>query len=59
MVGFCCFLVEFLLIVLQHFARLLTTMEFIDWKTPPRLGNVLLTPDVKERLDPSSTSTSS
>jgi hypothetical protein len=31
-----------------------TTMEFIDRKTPPRLGNLLLAPEVKERLDLSS-----
>jgi hypothetical protein len=39
--------------------KLPTTVEFIDRKTPPRLGNLLLTPEVKERLEPSSTSTSS
>ncbi len=39
--------------------KLPTIMEFIDRKTLPRLGNLLLTPEVKERLEPSSTSTSS
>ena len=64
MVGLCCCsLVEFLLIV--HVAlrqagdKLPTIMEFINKKTPPRLGNLLLTPELKERLESSPTSTSS
>ena len=36
-----------------------TTMEFIDRKTPPRLGNLLVTPEVKDSPDSSSTSASS
>lgn len=39
--------------------KLPTTLEFINRKTPPRLGNLLLTPEVKERLESSSTSASS
>jgi hypothetical protein len=39
--------------------KLPTTVEFIDRKTPPRLGNLLLTPEVKERPESSSTSMSS
>jgi len=39
--------------------KLPTTVEFIDRKTPPRLGNLLLTPQVNERLESFSTSTSS
>jgi len=40
--------------------KLPTTMEFIDRKTPPRLGNLLLTPELKDDSpDPSSTSPSS
>jgi hypothetical protein len=60
MVGLCCSLGEFLLIV--HVAlrqagdKLPTTVEFIDRKTPPRLGNLLLNPEAKERLGSSSTS---
>jgi ribosomal protein L16/L10AE len=59
----CCSLVEFLLIVhaalRQAGDKLPTTTEFIDRKTPLRLGNLLLTPEVKERLESSSTRTSS
>lgn len=36
-----------------------TTMEFIDRKTPPRLGNLLITPEVKNSPDSTSTSASS
>ncbi|KAN0121530.1 Ribosomal protein L10e/L16 [Russula decolorans] len=36
--------------------KLPTTVEFIDRKTPPRLGNLLLNPEAKERLGSSSTS---
>ncbi|KAF8480414.1 mitochondrial ribosomal protein L16 [Russula ochroleuca] len=39
--------------------KLPTTVEFIDRKSPPRLGNLLVTPEVKESLESSSTSTSS
>jgi len=39
--------------------KLPTKMEFIDRKTPPRLGNLLLTPETKDSPDPSSTSASS
>ncbi|KAN0105165.1 ribosomal protein L16 [Russula decolorans] len=39
--------------------KLPTTVEFINRKTPPRLGNLLLTSEVKERLESSSTSSSS
>ncbi|KAI0277993.1 ribosomal protein L10e/L16 [Russula aff. rugulosa BPL654] len=39
--------------------KLPTIVEFIDRKTPPRLGSLLLTPEVKERLESSSISTSS
>ncbi|KAH9983454.1 ribosomal protein L10e/L16 [Russula vinacea] len=39
--------------------KLPTTVEFINRKTPPRLGNLLITPEVKESLEPSSTPTSS
>ncbi len=63
MVGLCCPLVKFLLIVYaalrQAGDKLPTIMEFIDRKTPPRLGNLLLTPEVKGRLESSSTSLSS
>ncbi len=62
MVGLCCFLVGFLLIVhpalRQAVDKLPTTLEFIDRKTPPRLGNLLPIPEVKERLESSSTSSS-
>lgn len=37
--------------------KLPTTVEFINRKTPPRLGNLLLTPEVKECLESSSAST--
>ncbi|KAH9974706.1 ribosomal protein L10e/L16 [Lactifluus volemus] len=40
-------------------AKLPTIMEFIDRKTPPRLGNLLLTSETKEGADSTSTSTSS
>lgn len=63
MVGLCCSLVELLLIVRvalrQAGDKLPTIVEFIDRKTPPRLGSLLLTPEVKERLESSSISTSS
>jgi hypothetical protein len=63
MVRLCCSLVDFLLIVhaalRQAGDKLPTVMEFIDRKTPPRLGSLLVTPEVKERLESSSTSTSS
>jgi hypothetical protein len=63
MVRLCCSLVDFPLIVhaalRQAGDNLPTVMEFIDRKTPPRLGNLLVTPEVKERLESSSTSTSS
>ncbi|KAF8500354.1 hypothetical protein F5888DRAFT_1681448 [Russula emetica] len=63
MVWLCCSLVESLLIfhaaLRQAGDKLPTTVEFIDRKTPPRLGNLLLTPQVNERLESSSTSTSS
>ena len=36
-----------------------TTMEFINRKTPPRLGNLLIAPEVKDSPDSSSTSASS
>ena len=39
--------------------KLPTTVEFIGRKAPPRLGNLLLTPEVEERLEPTATSTSS
>ena len=63
MVGLCCSLVELLLIdrvaLRQAGDKLPTIVEFIDRKTPPRLGSLLLTPEVKERLESSSISTSS
>jgi len=39
--------------------KLPTTMEFINRKSPPRLGNLLLYPEVEDSPDSSSTSTSS
>ena len=64
MVGLCCCsLVGFLLIVhaalRQAGDKLPTIVEFIDRKTPPRLGSLLLTPEVKERLESSPVSTPS
>jgi ribosomal protein L16/L10AE len=38
--------------------KLPTTMEFIDRKSPPRLGNLLLYPEVENSPDSSATSTS-
>ena len=63
MVGLYCSHVEFLLIVREALRqagdKLPTIVEFINRKTPPRLGSLLLTPEVKERLQSSSISTSS
>ncbi|KAI9507831.1 mitochondrial ribosomal protein L16 [Russula earlei] len=42
----------------QAGSKLPTTMEFIDRKTPPRLGNLLLYPEVEDSPDSSPTSTS-
>ena len=63
MVGLCRSLAVFPLTVYtalrQAGDKLPTTVEFINRKTPPRLGNLLITPEVKESLEPSSTPTSS
>ena len=63
MVGLCRSLATFSLNVYaalrQAGDKLPTTVEFINRKTPPRLGNLLITPEVKERLELSSTPTSS
>ena len=63
MVGLCCSLAVFPLNVYaalrQAGDKLPTIVEFINRKTLPRLGNLLITPEVKESLEPSSTSTSS
>jgi hypothetical protein len=63
MVRLWCSLVEFPLIVhaalRQAGDKLPTIVEFIDRKTPPRLGSLLLTSEVKERPESSSISTSS
>ena len=63
MVGVCRSPATFLLNVYaalrQAGDKLPTTVEFINRKTPPRLGSLLITPEVKERLESSSTSTSS
>jgi hypothetical protein len=63
MVGLCCFLTVFPLNVYaalrQAGDKLPTTLEFINRKTPPRLGSLLITPEVKESLESSPTSTPS
>jgi hypothetical protein len=42
----------------QAGSKLPTVMEFIDRKTPPRLGNLLLGPETKDSPEESTTSTS-
>jgi hypothetical protein len=63
MVRLCCSLAVFPLnlyaALRQAGDKLPTTLEFINRKTPPRLGKLLLTSEVKESLESSPTSTSS